>query len=201
MLQFLRPGQFVLDLGSHLGSVALPAAAVGCHVAAVDASPRNVALLALSKQANGFDRLRLVNRAISDQSGTVRFRPGGAWGQVTGTVPSQPRTPGPTGLLHKLWAYLTGRRLPPPPAPVAVGDGMIEVAAEPVEQILRELGWRRVDFIKMDIEGYELKALDGMKRLLGRRNAPPVLYECNGHTLSDYGQIPQRLKRAFEELG
>src|SRR5262245_22794343 len=42
MLALTRPGCRILDLGAHLGSIALVAAAAGCHVAAVDASPRNV---------------------------------------------------------------------------------------------------------------------------------------------------------------
>ena len=77
MLQFLRPRQFVLDLGAHLGSLALVAAAAGCHVAAVDASPRNVALLARGKEANDQNRPRIkkINEMISklDKQKNVRY--------------------------------------------------------------------------------------------------------------------------------
>ncbi len=201
MLQFLKPGQLVLDLGAHLGSLALVAAAAGCHVAAVDASPRNVELLRRGKEANGFDRLRILHRAVSDKPGAVSFRPHGAFGQVEEVLGRRPARRGLSGLLARAWARLRGRRERFAPVGHEDADACLEVAADPADDILKELGWPCVDFVKMDIEGFEVRALAGMRGLLSGSDAPPVLYECNAHALAQYGETPQSLKRALEELG
>ena len=74
----------ILDLGAHLGTLTLAAAATGRRVVAVEASPRNVELLGASVHANGFDDLvTIVPVAVSDHSGTVRFQEEGPWGQVS----------------------------------------------------------------------------------------------------------------------
>src|SRR5262245_18639865 len=54
-LQSLTPrGGRVLDLGTHVGSFTLAAAALGYEVVGVEASPRNAALLKASLEKNGF---------------------------------------------------------------------------------------------------------------------------------------------------
>jgi FkbM family methyltransferase len=82
-LGMLDAGAVVLDLGAHLGTFSLAAAARGHRVISVEASPRNAEFLKASARANGFDDLTVVHVAVSDRPGTVRFRPEGAWGQIT----------------------------------------------------------------------------------------------------------------------
>jgi FkbM family methyltransferase len=79
----LEPGHFVLDLGAHLGTFSLAAAARGARVVAVEASPRNAEFLRASARANDFGSLRVVEVAVNDAPGVVRFRHEGAWGQIT----------------------------------------------------------------------------------------------------------------------
>jgi FkbM family methyltransferase len=69
----LRPGARVLDLGSHLGLFSLPAAAAGAEVTAVDANAEHVRLLRLAAERNGFDRLQVVQAAVTDAGGPVEF--------------------------------------------------------------------------------------------------------------------------------
>lgn len=87
MLACIEPGNFVLDLGAHLGTFALAAAAAGCHVVAIEASPTNVALLRASAALNGFHNLRVLHAAVSDKPGFLEFAPHGPWGHVAGAVP------------------------------------------------------------------------------------------------------------------
>jgi hypothetical protein len=77
----------------------------------------------------------------------------------------------------------------------------VAVPAVTVDQILREIGWPRVDFIKMDVEGSEIAAVRGMRHLLARRDAPPILYESNGHTLRFFDKTANQLKSSLEHLG
>jgi FkbM family methyltransferase len=82
-LAMLDPGAVVLDLGAHIGTFSLAAAARGLRVVAVEASPRNANFLRASARANDLDGLQVVQVAVTDEPGVVRFRPEGAWGQIT----------------------------------------------------------------------------------------------------------------------
>jgi len=164
----LRPGANVLDLGAHLGSFALVAAALGCQVVAVEACPRNAALLQASAARNGYDQLRVVHAAVSDRPGTLEFCSYGPFGLVALPSVHLPR---------------------------------VAVRAVTVDGLLAEIGWERVDVLKMDVEGSEVAAICGMSQLLARPDAPPLIYESNGHTLHLFGQTPGGLRAALEGFG
>ena len=76
----------VVDLGAHVGTVALPLAALGARVLAVEASPRNVMLLRAAALRNRFELLEVVHAAISDQSESLRFCDAGPWGTWSGAT-------------------------------------------------------------------------------------------------------------------
>jgi FkbM family methyltransferase len=168
MLGMVGPGSRVVDLGAHVGVFSLAASALGCLVAAIEASPVNTALLRASAWCNSFHELRVFNAVVSDEPGSVQFIPNGPWGHVAWEPGPLPRIP---------------------------------VAAVTVDELVSELGWDRVSFIKMDIEGSEPRALAGMTRILGQADAPPVLYESNGHALGLASSSPSALIAAFEALG
>jgi FkbM family methyltransferase len=157
-----------LDLGGHIGTFALAAAAPGHEVVVVDASARHIDLLRRSVAANGFRRVRVVHAAVGDHNGSLRFHSNGLWGMV-----ACPGLDGPTE----------------------------EVRCVTGDDLLDEVGWDRVDVIKMDIEGSEGKAIDGMTRLLSRDDAPAILYESNGLTLPYYGIGPADVMRRLEAFG
>jgi FkbM family methyltransferase len=168
MLQLIRPGDSVLDLGAHVGTFSLAAAALGCRVLSVEASPRNAKLLEASVARNGFQNMRVAHAAVAERAGTVRFIPNG-----------------PHGLIYT----------------PAVDLPSVTVRALPVDQLLAEVGWQRVDLIKMDVEGSEIAAIHGMSRLLARKDAPRIIYECNAYTLRFFERTAKELKGALEELG
>ena len=161
MSQLFELGTRVLDLGAHIGTVALLAAAKGCQVVAVEASPRNAELLRHSAAINGFTSLRVVQAAVSDRPGILSFCPKGPFGHVVTNKFESPT---------------------------------IEVPALPVCQVLKEVGWDRVDFIKLDVEGSEIAVIDGMAPFLARADAPPILYESNSYTLDFYDKTPNHSK-------
>ena len=82
MLRMVRRGDVVLDLGAHIGTFALAAAAAGCRVIAVEASAANAALLATSAARNRFDALEIVNCATAARGGSIRFCSNGPYGHV-----------------------------------------------------------------------------------------------------------------------
>lgn len=80
-------GGRVLDLGTHVGTFTLAAAALGYEVIGVEASPQNAALLQASLEHNGFRHVQLINAAVSDRPGTLEFSQAGPYGRVG--VPEQ----------------------------------------------------------------------------------------------------------------
>ena len=82
MLDMVRPGDLVLDLGAYLGTFTLAAAAAGCRVVALEAAPANAELLRASVARNGFDGVQVVNAAVGDAPGEVRFFAEGPYGFV-----------------------------------------------------------------------------------------------------------------------
>jgi hypothetical protein len=83
----------------------------------------------------------------------------------------------------------------------AVHDPVIGVPTVTVDELVAELQWQRVDFIKMDVEGSEVAAVRGMSGLLVRADAPTILYEANGHTLGLFGESPRSLAAQLEQFG
>lgn len=172
MTEMIRPGDRILDIGAHVGTFSLAAAAVGAQSLAIEASPENAALLRASAARNGFTNLTVVQAVASDAAGEVVFHAHGPWGQVS--VPDDE----------------------PPESAVSV-----TAAAVSISDLLQALSWRPLAFVKMDVEGWELEVLKGMRGLLEDPHAPPLLYECNGHTLWPYGARPEDLIRAVQSLG
>jgi FkbM family methyltransferase len=75
------PGTLV-EVGCHVGTLCLAAAALGHRVVAVDASLEHVRVVERSRRQNGFDQFVVLHAAVSDRSGVVAFRDEGLFGAV-----------------------------------------------------------------------------------------------------------------------
>ena len=168
MLDLIRPGDKVLDLGAHVGTFSLAAAAAGAHVLAVEGAPRNVRLLRASVAANDFAHVTVVHAAAGDRPGTVQFVDEGPWGRVSTSDD---------------------------------GASTVPVPAVTMSDLMAELRWGPVAFVKMDVEGSEIAALHGMRSVLEQPDAPAILYESNGHTLAMHDATPEQLVGELEDLG
>ena len=76
------------------------------------------------------------------------------------------------------------------------GDGTIEV-----KRLDALVGEQPVRLIKLDIEGAEAKALRGATGLLGRADAPDLVFEFTPKFLSGMGDDPRELIGLLERLG
>jgi FkbM family methyltransferase len=74
----------------------------------------------------------------------------------------------------------------------------VTVPAVTVDSLLSDFDLEHVDLIKMDIEGSEVKAIQGMLGLLSSEKAPCLLFESNGHTLNFFGMSPRDLISSLE---
>ncbi|HEX2052150.1 MAG TPA: FkbM family methyltransferase, partial [Actinomycetota bacterium] len=77
----------------------------------------------------------------------------------------------------------------------------VQVRAVRVDDLLDHMGWPKVNLLKVDVEGFEIKALRGMARRLTDPGAPTILFESNGHTLDFFGSSPSELLRELERYG
>ena len=170
VFDLVRPGFRCIDLGAHIGSYSLSLAAFGCEVLAVEGSPTNARLLREAAIHNGFSNLRIAQVAASDRRGEMRYLDHQAWGRLL--------------VEGEHVEHLTE----------------VTVNAVPVSDLVSQLRWDRVDFIKMDIEGGEVAAIRGLRPTL-QRDHPPILFESNALILAQAGTSTQELHTLLADLG
>jgi|GEM_PF-3508427 len=173
-IQSLSLGENVLDLGGNIGMVAIyMARKVGAsgHVWVYEPDRKNQQLLQQHLEVNGVENVTLVPSGVWSEEGVLSFFEGGTYTSSfvkTNYIEESPSQYEMTQL------------------PVVTLDG---------EYLLR--GWRRLDFVKMDIEGSEYEALKGAKRML-MELSPRLLIE----THETNGEVTAGAVRAFlESLG
>lgn len=66
-------------------------------------------------------------------------------------------------------------------------EGNMELNIDYIDNIFK----KKVDFIKLDIEGSELNAIDGASKLIAR--SKPILAICIYHKASDWYEIPNKI--------
>jgi FkbM family methyltransferase len=150
--KYIKEGMFEVDIGSNLGYYALLAATlVGTRgkVLAIEPEPRNYKLLTLNKTINHIQNIDTFQCAIGDKDGTDKF-------------------------------YLTKasntNSLIPPSAEFLLSSTMVQVRK--LDSLLKELNFPKVDFIRMDIEGGEVTAIEGMQQTL-QQYKPIILVELH----------------------
>ena len=169
----LRPGQTFVDVGAHVGYFTLLGArAVGPtgQVYAFEPAPTNLAVLAKNIQANGYD------------------------GRVT-VVPKAVSNRSGTSRLFvadsdSMWHTILPHW----------GGTHIEVVTTTLDEFFEQAGWPPIHFVKIDVEGAEKEALEGMAGL-SRRN--PWLKLAVEFATSNFppGNDPEDVFRVLRDLG
>jgi FkbM family methyltransferase len=130
--RYVKPGQVFVDLGANVGYYTLIAAKlVGPKgtVIAVEADPDNYAALKRNIAHNRFEQVVAVGKGVADQRGVLQFDR------------SEKRNRG----AHTF-------------AGATLSTG-IDVEVDTLDGILHEVGADRVDFMKIDIQGFEVRVL------------------------------------------
>jgi FkbM family methyltransferase len=144
----LDPGQTMIDVGAHIGTMTLPAAhAVGPHgrVVAVEPGPRAAGLLARSLHINSLaERVTLHQLAAGSAEGDA--------------------------MLH-VAAVLGENSL------IGSAAGSADSIVVPVRRLDDLLGGIPVDVVKIDAEGYELQVWAGMPSILAENPTLAVIVE------------------------
>jgi FkbM family methyltransferase len=165
---FRYPGMTVYDVGANIGYVSLlleRAARPNGRVFAFEALPANVERIRHNVALNGLEsRITLVPAAVADKSGELTFfvHASVGMGKVAGSA---------------------GRR-------DEAYQAEIRVPAISLDEFVYRDGNPPRGMVKMDIEGGEVLALPGMKRILAEHH-PVMLLELHG---------PESEKAAWEAL-
>ena len=163
----VRAGDTVVDGGAHVGTFVRYALQRGAaRVIAVEPEPLNLVCLE-------------ANLAAEIASGRVRVFRGGIWDRKDSLTlsDSQENSAG-----HSFVREVAG------------SQKVAGIPLVPLDEIVDDLGLDRVDFIKMDIEGAERRALAGARRTLARFQ--PRLAISSYHLHDDPEAIPQVVREA-----
>ena len=172
--RLIQPGMTVLDLGAHVGYYSrFFSGLVGPQgrVYAFEASPENQAVLRRNLDSPRYGNVEVVPRAISDREGTMKLFV----------------SPGHSN--HSLIPGFT-------PA-----DDVLEISTVSVDEFAAQRGIRAIDFIKMDIEGAETMALNGMRETVRRSPQLALLAECNPLALRSAGTSAAEFLQLIENVG
>lgn len=171
----LRTGQTVVDVGANVGYyTALAASRVGKtgRVLAFEPSPLCYKKLAAMKRRNRLTRCFTWNAGLSDIDGELMlYEPTEDCGNLNATMVPNPDT---TPILVEV------RRL---------------------DDVLREEGIERVDLLKVDVEGHELRVFKGAAESLRKGIIRSILCEVNEYHLHDNGTSGRELMLFLRECG
>jgi FkbM family methyltransferase len=155
---FLRPGMTFLDVGAHIGYYTLIAARLvgdAGRVHSFEPGREMRAQLEANVARNDLHNVEIHPQALAEQTGEVGFYPSAlASNQGISSI-------------------------------IASGDGRaapVTVPSLSLDDFASRLGGRRIDFLKMDIEGAELQVIRGGQRFLGGKDAPPMIFEAHDLT-------------------
>jgi FkbM family methyltransferase len=204
----LKPGMTFVDVGANWGYFTLLAAhLVGAEgrVLSLEPDPRLFQTLSSNLAMNRLDQVRALQLAAADAPGLL---------SLAGFDESQGNF-GLSRIVEKgdihLFADGDGHADVAKPVPgtgrgTGTGTAMngcriFPVAARPLDDVLAEAGIDGIDLLKMDIEGAEGMALQGMQETLSRRRVRRLLLELHPSQLQEHGQSTAEIIGRFREWG
>lgn len=147
----VRPDERILDLGSHVGSFAVPLAKAASDgdITCVEANPETAAMVERNLARNGIARFRVINRPIA----TSNLR-------LAAARPLSDQAANTGGLAWR---------------EAGPSEGAVAIT---LDEVLAEVG-RDITLVKIDIEGWDYRIVDAIRP--GMFAAPPVLFfEAHG---------------------
>lgn len=165
--QLLPPHGTFLDVGAHYGYFGLLAAQVQPTAHVIAVEPVKANFLVLERN---FDLNRISSRELHNVAASDKTE---------------------TRLFRLAAASNNASFYPHPNAPT---KEMVPVAAVALDEIV---GQRRIDLIKMDIEGHEIPALNGLRHTLEQNRDVPLLIEFNAKMQRAAGYDPSELLKTL----
>lgn len=157
----LSEGMKVLEIGANIGYYVLMAAQIVGNtgkVYALEPDPQNFEILRRNVELNSYsDRVELYNLAAGDNSGEALL-------DISGDSNT-----------HKIILSKSHRNKK---------QNYINVKMVTIDEFLKD---RHVDFIRMDVEGFEYGIIKGMTRLLSKEDSLQMFIEVHPWLIKEYG--------------
>ncbi|WP_119460994.1 FkbM family methyltransferase [Rhodospirillaceae bacterium SYSU D60014] len=173
---YLQPGMTVVDIGANVGAYTLLAAkrvGPGGRVVAFEAAPQIYRFLMENVDRNRFGNVVVENVAVGQAEGHLRF-----------TVQA--------GDLGKSHVH----------SPLE-DDGVevIDISVIDLDGYCSRSGLRRIDYMKIDVEGYEMPVLRGARRTLADNPTMLVQMEAIDHHAKRFGSDLRSIMAFMGEIG
>src|SRR5262245_35635130 len=172
----------VFDVGASHGYYTLLFAKLSGpdYVHAFEPEERNFARLRVNLELNGFESVHGSPVAVVDESREVELNifPPELYGWHTLGEPT---------------TEVDGK--------VAGPVGKKQVRGLTLDEYCDELGIERIDLLKLDVEGAELEALSGAKRLLREQRIGSILFEVSTTMVEGMGHDPAEIFGLLREAG
>ncbi len=154
----IKQGMFCIDIGCNIGYYALlESKLVGDkgNIITFEPSPINFRFFNDNLKLNNITNVKAYNFAIGDNNSKINFLIAD-WSNASRVVEAN--------------------------YPTTNTEKIIPVAVKKLDTIIEEEGFSQVDFIRMDIEGYEFNAYEGMKNTI-KKFKPKLLIEVHGNLM------------------
>ena len=174
--EILKPGMRFVDLGANIGYFTLLAAEAvgpGGRIYAFEPIPSTCDFLTRNVNANGFGEIvEITQKAVCNSRGYVRFT-FDEKDSVSAKIQSVIREP----------------------------TSDLDIEATSLDEFFSSLGWPDVHLVKMDIEGAELAAMEGMEELSDRNPNLKVIFEFLYQNLVERDIQPEELFHSLQRRG
>ena len=146
--KFINENSIVIEGGCHIGSHTIKMALMCKHIYAFEPFPKSYDLLKKNIEINKLENVSLIKKGLSNTSNTVQF----------GWIPS--KNPGGSGLSDNPMGQ---------PKWINNSEEKIDVQLTTIDM----LDLKNLDFIKLDVEGYEELVIKGGLKTI--KNFKPVI--------------------------
>lgn len=190
--QIVKPGMVVLDIGAHVGYYSrLLAKLVRASGKVIAFEPNPETFQLLTKNMARFRNVTCLEVAAVDEEMTLTLYDGQLETGMSGLCDLED---------YRQWTKQLSTEFAPR-AKQGYPFRSFTVKGRPVDQCLAEMGITSVDFVKMDIEGAEMKALKGMKGCLSSSPNLVMVMEFNPRLLQAFGVSPREVIDILKSYG
>ena len=170
----VHKGMTVFDLGANFGWFSLIFSKLvgpSGHVYTFEADPTLIKTINENVKLNKLDNVTVIPKAISNKSGISEFSL-----DETYDTRNQLDAKSPKGKV-------------------------IKIETISLDEFCNENGIKQVDFIKMDVEGSEPKAIKGMKKIILSNPNLKIVTEFNQYAIKSVDSSPQEFLELLDEMG